>query len=81
MKVIGITGGVGSGKSEVLKLIDSMTKCVIVKADDLARSLEVRGEACFAPLVELLGEGRGNRSEKNGADDFRRRIGESSGQG
>ena len=57
MKVIGITGGVGSGKSEVLKLIDSMTKCVIVKADDLARSLEVRGEVCFEPLVELLGEG------------------------
>lgn len=57
MKVIGITGGVGSGKSEILKLIESMTKCVIVMADDLARSLEVRGEVCFEPLVELLGEG------------------------
>ena len=57
MKVIGITGGVGSGKTEVLNLIDGMTKCVIVRADELAKSLEVRGEVCFDPLIELLGEG------------------------
>lgn len=55
MKIIGITGGVGSGKSEVLKLIDSMCECTIVVADELARSLEVRGEVCYDPLVELLG--------------------------
>ena len=57
MKVIGITGGVGSGKTEVLNLIDGMTKCVIIRADELAKSLEVRGEVCFDPLIELLGEG------------------------
>ncbi|MCR5672303.1 MAG: dephospho-CoA kinase [Lachnospiraceae bacterium] len=56
MKVIGITGGVGAGKSEVLGMIDKMCNCVIVKADDLARSLEQRGEVCFKPLVDLLGE-------------------------
>ena len=56
MKTIGITGGVGAGKSEVLKLIEKMTRCVIIKADDLARSLEVKGEVCYEPLVELLGE-------------------------
>ncbi len=57
MKVIGITGGVGSGKTEVLNLIDGMTKCFIIRADELAKSLEVRGEVCFDPLIELLGEG------------------------
>ena len=57
MKVIGITGGVGSGKTEVLNLIDGMTQCVIIRADELAKSLEVRGEVCFNPLIELLGEG------------------------
>lgn len=57
MKVIGITGGVGSGKSEVLKLIEGMCSCVIVKADDLARSIEVKGEVCYEPLIKLLGEG------------------------
>ena len=57
MRIIGITGGVGSGKSEVLKLINGMCRCVILKADDLARSLEVKGEVCYEPLVKLLGEG------------------------
>ncbi len=56
MKVIGITGGVGAGKSEVLKLIKDMCACIIVTADELARSLEVKGEVCYKPLVALLGE-------------------------
>ena len=56
MKIIGITGGVGAGKSEVLKLIGDMCSCIIVTADDLARSLEVKGEVCYEPLVGLLGE-------------------------
>ena len=56
MKTIGITGGVGAGKSEVLKLIAKIRRCVIVKADDLARSLEEKGEACYEPLIKLLGE-------------------------
>lgn len=56
MKMIGITGGVGAGKSEVLAKIDQMCKCVIVTADTLARSLEAKGEVCYEPLVSLLGE-------------------------
>ena len=56
MKTVGITGGVGAGKSEVLKLLAKMCKCIIVTADKLARSLEDKDEVCFAPLVELLGE-------------------------
>ena len=56
MKIIGITGGVGAGKSEVLRLIKNMCSCIIVTADDLARSLEVRGEVCYEPLVALLGK-------------------------
>ena len=56
MKVIGITGGVGAGKSEVIKMISSMRECFVVLADDLAKSLEKRGEVCYEPLVELLGE-------------------------
>ena len=55
MRVIGITGGVGAGKSEVLKLIEGICSCIIVTADDLARSLERPGEVCYEPLVRLLG--------------------------
>ncbi len=56
MKVIGITGGVGAGKSEVLKLIKDMCECIIITADELARSLEVKGEVCYEPLIRLLGK-------------------------
>lgn len=56
MLVIGLTGGVGAGKSEVLKLIKGMCRCTVVVADELARSLEVKGEVCYEPLVKLLGE-------------------------
>ncbi len=56
MKVIGITGGVGSGKSEVIRLLGEICNCCIIKADDLARSLEAKGEVCYEPLVRLLGK-------------------------
>lgn len=55
MRVIGITGGVGAGKSEVLKLISEMCACFILRADDLAKDLEKKGEVCYEPLVKLLG--------------------------
>lgn len=56
MKVIGITGGVGSGKSEVLRNIKKMCSCIIITADELAKSLEKKGEVCYEPLIALLGE-------------------------
>lgn len=56
MKIIGITGGVGAGKTEVLKIIEEMVNCVIVRADEIARCLERKGDICYKPLVELLGE-------------------------
>ena len=57
MKTIGITGGVGAGKSEVLRLLRKMCNCIILKADELARSLEDKDEVCYGPLVDLLGGG------------------------
>ena len=33
MKVIGITGGVGAGKSSVLALLKEMCSCDIIQAD------------------------------------------------
>lgn len=56
MRVIGITGGVGSGKSEILNIIQDMCTCRIIRADELAKKLENKGEVCYKPLVELLGE-------------------------
>lgn len=56
MKVIGITGGVGSGKSSILEFISDNYSSMIIKADDLAKSLCKKGECCYEPLVELLSE-------------------------
>lgn len=55
MKVIGITGGVGAGKSQVLSILEDNCNCVIIKADELAKKLECRGNVCYEPIIELLG--------------------------
>lgn len=56
MEVIGITGGVGSGKSEILAYLEKRTNCRIIIADRVAHELEKRGGACYERIVELLGE-------------------------
>lgn len=56
MKFIGITGGVGAGKTEILNYIRMHYKCEIHLADRVAEQLQEPGTACFQALVELLGE-------------------------
>lgn len=56
MKVIGITGGVGSGKSALLHAISREFSCEVLLADDIANFLKEPGKACYAPLVSLLGQ-------------------------
>ncbi|RKI86534.1 dephospho-CoA kinase [bacterium 0.1xD8-71] len=55
MKVIGITGGVGAGKSEVLAYLSRHYNCRVIMADKVAHQLEEPGERCFEPLKALLG--------------------------
>lgn len=56
MKVIGITGGVGAGKSEVLAFLAAHYNCRVIMADRAAHQLEEPGERCFEPLTALLGK-------------------------
>ncbi len=56
MRVIGITGGVGAGKSEVLAWLAGRPDCRVIMADQVAHRLEEPGEVCFAPLRVLLGD-------------------------
>lgn len=56
MLFIGITGGIGAGKSEILKYIKAHYKCEIYLADEVAHLVKLPGTQCFAELVELLGE-------------------------
>lgn len=56
MKVIGITGGIGSGKSEILSYLKERTNCRIIIADRVAHELEKQGGVCYERIVALLGE-------------------------
>lgn len=56
MMFIGITGGVGAGKSEILKYIGAHYKCEIYLADEVAHLVKLPGTKCFEELVALLGE-------------------------
>ena len=57
MKVIGITGGIGCGKSALLAAIGQEYKCRILLADNIANFLKEPGQRCYDPLVYLLGKG------------------------
>lgn len=56
MKVIGITGGVGTGKSALLAYIKEHYNCQVILADEVAHRVEEPGQQCYLRLVELLGK-------------------------
>ncbi len=55
MKVLGITGGVGSGKSEVLRCLKEEYGAVITELDETARILQKKGTVCFEKIVSIFG--------------------------
>lgn len=55
MKILGITGGVGSGKSEVLKYMQDAYGACVCRMDDTARELQRRGTDCFEQIVRAFG--------------------------
>lgn len=56
MKVIGITGGVGSGKSQVLAYLQEEKGAVVCQLDEVAKELQKSGQPCFEKIVEQFGE-------------------------
>ena len=56
MITIGVTGGVGSGKSEILKYLKDRYNCRILMSDNAAKYLEQPGGVLYEPLVKLLSE-------------------------
>ena len=55
MRFIGITGGVGAGKSEILHYIEKNYPAEVVLADELAHTLMQPGMDCFAEITEVFG--------------------------
>ncbi len=57
MKIIGITGGVGAGKSEILKYLENEYKAVVVQADKAGHLVMEPGGSCYEPVRRLFGDG------------------------
>ena len=55
MKVIGITGGIGSGKSRVLEYLKSLG-FYVVEADKTAKELMKPGTECYKEIIKAFGE-------------------------
>ena len=56
MKTIGITGGVGAGKSLVLDYIKKHYRAKVYLADEIANTLKLPDNLCYQDIVSLLGE-------------------------
>ena len=75
---IGITGGVGAGKSVVLNHLKENYACEILIADDIGNEVKMPGGRCYEAFIRLVGEeivkedgtiDRAKAAEKIFADD------------
>lgn len=57
MKVLGITGGVGSGKSQVLEHLQKEFGATVCQLDQVAKELQKKGQPCYDQIVEAFGVG------------------------
>lgn len=57
MKVVGITGGVGSGKSVVMNILKEKYGAEVILADLVAHDLMEPGQQNYLDIVEAFGEG------------------------
>lgn len=55
MKVLGITGQAGSGKSEILEFLQEEYGAAVCQMDQVARNLQRRGTDCFIKIVQQFG--------------------------
>lgn len=56
MKIIGITGSSGSGKSTVSKVLEKELKAKAIYADDIVKQMQQKGTKYFEKIVETFGK-------------------------
>lgn len=54
--VIGVTGGVGAGKSTILKILEEQFGAKLIMSDDVAKELMEPGGASYEAVVAAFGE-------------------------
>ncbi|MDF2608857.1 MAG: hypothetical protein K0R92_331 [Lachnospiraceae bacterium] len=57
MKVIGITGGVGGGKSTVTDILREQYKAYLINTDQIAHTLMQKGEISYQLIINHFGTG------------------------
>ena len=67
--VIGVTGGVGAGKSSVLKILEEQFNAKIIMADDVAKELMEPGGASYEAVVKAFGDEILVKDEDASCDD------------
>ena len=55
--IIGITGGVGAGKSAILEYLEKNYNARVVYSDIVANDIKKKGYPAYDELIRLLGEG------------------------
>ncbi len=53
---IGITGGVGAGKSTILQILKEKYDAHLIMADDVAKDLMCKGKSAYRRIVQAFGE-------------------------
>lgn len=56
MKIIGLTGGVGSGKTQILEYLNNKYGATICQTDALGKKLQKKGGQCYEDIVRHFGE-------------------------
>lgn len=56
MRTIGITGGVGAGKSTVLAFLEKECGAFVIQADKVGHLVMEPGEECYEPVIRLFGK-------------------------
>ena len=56
MKIIGITGGIGTGKSTILRILKETYDAYIIETDKLAHRLMEPGESAYNKIVDYFGK-------------------------
>ena len=56
MKILGVTGGVGAGKSTILSYLKEQYKARVILADEVGHMVQQPGQECYKRIIECFGE-------------------------
>lgn len=54
--IIGVTGGIGAGKSTILEYLENRYHAAIIQADDVAKELMMPGGQAYKAVTDYFGE-------------------------